>query len=110
MHCVIVSILSPYKVEIHTRNGAARVQFADLRETEAGEIRRQMKAAREFRADNSELWLHAVPEPTGVEVNCDVCDATETIVGEISERTLTDDGWYIGPRITLCPEHSDNDD
>jgi hypothetical protein len=56
-HCVVVSIVNAYKVEIHTRdNGAKQVYFTALRESELGEIQRQMKAAREYRADNSELW------------------------------------------------------
>lgn len=56
-HCVIDAVLTPYKVRIHTRdNGAKTVEWTSLRETEQGEIRRQMKAAREFRVDNSELW------------------------------------------------------
>lgn len=58
-HCVIMSIVNAYTVEIHTRDsGARRVYFTSLRESEPGEIRRQMKAAREYRADNSELWAH----------------------------------------------------
>lgn len=56
-HCVIASIVNAYMVEIHTRdNGAKRVYFTALRESERGEIQRQMRAAREGIADNSELW------------------------------------------------------
>lgn len=56
-HCVIVSIVNAYRVEIHTRaHGARKVYFTSLRETTPGEIQRQMKLAREGRADNSELW------------------------------------------------------
>lgn len=55
-HCVVASIVNAYKVEIHTRDGARRVYFTALRETERGEIQRQMKAAREGVVDNSELW------------------------------------------------------
>ena len=58
-HCVIMSIVNAYTVEIHTRDcGARRVYFTALRESRPGEIREQMKAAREYRAGNSELWAH----------------------------------------------------
>ena len=40
-------------------------------------------------------------------VSCDVCDATETLGGEINEKTLEGDGWYFGPAHTLCPAHND---
>lgn len=55
-HCVIVSIINAYKAEIHTRDGAKRVEFIALRETERGEIQKQMKLAHDGKADNSELW------------------------------------------------------
>jgi hypothetical protein len=59
-HCVVVSIVNAYTVEIHTRkNGAKRVYFTALRETERGEIQKQMKMARDGVADNSELWTTA---------------------------------------------------
>lgn len=41
------------------------------------------------------------------EVRCDQCDAREFIGGEITEQTLEDDGWYLGMREALCPEHSE---
>ena len=56
-HCVIVSQVDAYRVEIHTHNGAQRVYWSALRETEPGEIRRQKALARDGRADNSELWI-----------------------------------------------------
>jgi hypothetical protein len=40
-------------------------------------------------------------------IKCDVCDALEELESEITERTLEDDGWYLGPTETLCPEHSE---
>lgn len=55
-HCVVVSELDAYRVEIHTVNGSTIVLWTQLRETEPGEIRRQKKAAREGWTDNSELW------------------------------------------------------
>jgi hypothetical protein len=40
-HCVVVSIVNAYTVEIHTRsNGTKRVYFTALRETEPGEIQK----------------------------------------------------------------------
>jgi hypothetical protein len=42
-------------------------------------------------------------------VKCDVCDAREELGGEITERTLEDEGWYLGPTETLCPDHSETE-
>jgi hypothetical protein len=41
------------------------------------------------------------------EIRCDRCDSREFICGEITEKTLEDDGWYLGTNEVLCPEHSD---
>jgi hypothetical protein len=44
----------------------------------------------------------------GYEVRCDACDARETVEGEITERTLEDDGWYLGhDDYALCPDHNE---
>jgi hypothetical protein len=42
-------------------------------------------------------------------VECDVCDAAEFICGEVNERTLEGEGWYLGPTQTLCPDHSEQE-
>ena len=36
-------------------------------------------------------------------VQCDCCDNREQLGGEITDRTLEDEGWYLGPTQTLCP-------
>jgi len=41
------------------------------------------------------------------EVRCDVCDNREYIYGEITEKTLEDEGWYLGLNEVLCPDHSE---
>jgi len=41
------------------------------------------------------------------EVRCDRCDNREYIGSEVTERTLEDEGWYLGTIETLCPEHSE---
>jgi hypothetical protein len=46
------------------------------------------------------------PEAFEKTVECDVCDNAEVISGEISERTLEDDGWYLGHTMTYCPDHA----
>jgi uncharacterized protein YlaI len=43
-------------------------------------------------------------------VRCDRCDAVEYLGGEIDERTLEGDGWYLGPKSTLCSECNEEDD
>lgn len=43
----------------------------------------------------------------GERVKCDTCDAEEFISGEITSKTLEDDGWYLGPTISLCPDHNE---
>lgn len=50
------------------------------------------------------LW----PETFRV-VRCEVCSAEESIGGEIIEKTLEDDGWYLGPTETLCPDHAESE-
>jgi hypothetical protein len=42
-------------------------------------------------------------------VQCDQCDRREELFGEITERTLTDEGWYLGPTITECPDHNEDE-
>jgi hypothetical protein len=42
-------------------------------------------------------------------VQCEVCGAAETLGGEINERTLEDEGWYLGPTQTLCPDHAEQE-
>jgi hypothetical protein len=49
------------------------------------------------------LW----PETFRV-VRCDICSAEETLGGEIAEKTLEDEGWYLGPTETTCPDCSDS--
>lgn len=41
------------------------------------------------------------------EIRCDMCDARECTGGEITDKTLEDEGWYLGTTETLCPDHSD---
>ena len=43
-------------------------------------------------------------------IKCLVCDAEEFIGGEVDERTLEDDGWYIGENIAYCPDHCGSDE
>lgn len=50
------------------------------------------------------LW----PETFRV-VRCAICSAEESIGGEISEKTLEDEGWYLGPTETLCPDHAESE-
>ena len=40
-------------------------------------------------------------------IECDVCDAREELYSEVTERTLEDEGWYLGDVSILCPEHSE---
>ena len=40
-------------------------------------------------------------------IECDVCDETTFICGEVNERTLEDEGWYLGDISVLCPTHND---
>lgn len=56
-----------------------------------------------------ERALEAEAEERGWVVRCAVCDAEETVLGEISEETLEGDGWYLGFNVSLCPEHYDED-
>lgn len=44
-----------------------------------------------------------------ITVQCDICSAEESIGGEINERTLEDEGWYLGPTSTLCSDHSESE-
>jgi hypothetical protein len=41
------------------------------------------------------------------EIRCDCCDNREFIGGEITEKTLEGDGWYLGFNEVLCPDHSE---
>lgn len=41
------------------------------------------------------------------EIRCDRCDNREFIGGEITEKTLEDEGWYLGFNEVLCPDHSE---
>jgi hypothetical protein len=41
------------------------------------------------------------------EVRCDVCDNREYISDEVIEKTLEDEGWYLGINEVLCPDHSE---
>lgn len=40
-------------------------------------------------------------------IECDVCDEVAFRGGEITERTLEDEGWYLGEISVLCPRHND---
>lgn len=42
-----------------------------------------------------------------MKVECDVCNETAELGGEINEKTLEDEGWYLGDISVLCPRHSD---
>jgi hypothetical protein len=46
-----------------------------------------------------------------VKVECSVCDAEEEVFGEITEKTLEDEGWYLGAfdlsNSALCPDHNE---
>lgn len=41
-----------------------------------------------------------------IEIQCDVCDNTAELGGEVNEKTLEDEGWYLGDISTLCPTHA----
>jgi hypothetical protein len=46
------------------------------------------------------------PIPRGKKrVQCGVCDTHVDLRVEIDEHALENDGWYIGPAQTLCPQH-----
>lgn len=45
-----------------------------------------------------------VTEESGRVITCSACDNSETILGEISEQTLADDGWVMRSETdNLCP-------
>jgi hypothetical protein len=65
---------------------------------------------REYQSPRNPCAIGFCPDEIGKTVKCDTCDACEALGGEITEQTLEDDGWYISPTETLCPEHAEIDE
>lgn len=75
----------------------------------------QWKAALERANDKLEQAMEwasvalGLTEGLTTAVRCARCDEQATIGGEINEKTLEDEGWYLGPTETLCPAHSESE-
>lgn len=60
-------------------------------------------------ADKNRTICGPCSEGVIVSFRCDECDEEAIIAGEINEKTLEDEGWYLGPALTLCPQHSEQE-